>query len=218
MRTLTPSEAKAFYDRFGAKQDSQAFYEDAAVEELIGHADLGRAESVLELGCGTGRLAARLLAEEIPATARYVGIDVSTTMLRLASERLRRFADRAEVRESDGSVRLPFGDGTFDRVVATYVTDLLSESDVRTFLDDARRVLRPGGRLGIVGLTRGRGVVGRLVSLLWSVVHGIRPAWVGGCRPMIVKPLVEDSGLEVVHRSVVTSWGITSEIVVGTKP
>jgi len=35
MRTLSHQQAKAFYDRFGAKQDSQAFYEDRAVQELV---------------------------------------------------------------------------------------------------------------------------------------------------------------------------------------
>jgi hypothetical protein len=33
--TLTHAEARAFYDRFGAKQDAQAFYEGRAVRDLI---------------------------------------------------------------------------------------------------------------------------------------------------------------------------------------
>ena len=32
---LSRDEAKAFYDRFGAKQDSQGFYEDRALEDLV---------------------------------------------------------------------------------------------------------------------------------------------------------------------------------------
>jgi hypothetical protein len=34
---LTHSQAQAFYDRFGKRQDSQAFFEDAALDELISH-------------------------------------------------------------------------------------------------------------------------------------------------------------------------------------
>src|SRR5215470_1867027 len=37
--TLTTSEARAFYDSFGAKQDMQAFYEDRALGPLIAHSD-----------------------------------------------------------------------------------------------------------------------------------------------------------------------------------
>jgi ubiquinone/menaquinone biosynthesis C-methylase UbiE len=58
---LKPSEAKAFYDRFGKKQDDQSFYEDLATDDLIAHARLGEAEKVLEFGCGTGRFAYRIL-------------------------------------------------------------------------------------------------------------------------------------------------------------
>jgi hypothetical protein len=35
---LTRSQAQRFYDRFGKKQDAQAFYEDAALDDLIAHA------------------------------------------------------------------------------------------------------------------------------------------------------------------------------------
>ena len=36
---LSSDEARAFYDRFGARQDSQAFYEDPATRDLIVHAE-----------------------------------------------------------------------------------------------------------------------------------------------------------------------------------
>ena len=44
---LSHKEARAFYDRFGAKQDLQSFYEDPAVERLIAHADFANASAVL---------------------------------------------------------------------------------------------------------------------------------------------------------------------------
>jgi hypothetical protein len=55
MRMLSHEEARAFYDWFGARQDSQRFYEDPALCDLLGHADFGEARSVFEFGCGTGR-------------------------------------------------------------------------------------------------------------------------------------------------------------------
>ncbi|MEJ2728573.1 MAG: hypothetical protein P8185_08685 [Deltaproteobacteria bacterium] len=45
---LTRSQARIFYDRFGKKQDTQAFYEDAALDDLIAHA-----ERVFEFGCSS---------------------------------------------------------------------------------------------------------------------------------------------------------------------
>ena len=59
--TLTPSEARTFYDKFGEKQDTQGFYENPALEDLIVHADFQHAQKVFEFGCGTGKFAERLL-------------------------------------------------------------------------------------------------------------------------------------------------------------
>jgi hypothetical protein len=53
MKTLSHHEAKAFYDRFGARQDGQAFYEDGALQELVRHARFAHAREVVEFGCGT---------------------------------------------------------------------------------------------------------------------------------------------------------------------
>ena len=109
---LSHEEAEGFYDRFGAKQDGQGFYEDVALDELVAHADFGDCASVLELGCGTGRLAERLLSGMLSTRARYLGLDVSRTMVALATKRLARFADRVQLRKTDGSMRLPVESGS----------------------------------------------------------------------------------------------------------
>ena len=115
---LTHSQAQAFYDRFGKRQDSQAFFEDAALDELISHGAFERAESVFELGCGTGRFAARLLTKHLSPNASYLGIDLSRTMIDIAERRIAANAQRARVIQSDGSLRFPIPDQSVDRVAA----------------------------------------------------------------------------------------------------
>lgn len=214
MRTLSHEEAKAFHDRFGAKQDSQAFYEDRAVQDLIQHSDLADAASVLEFGCGTGRLARRLLSRELPPEAHYLGLDVSETMVSLAASRLTQYRDRAQVRWSNGDVELPVPDGSVDRVVSTYVTDLLSDADIRRLLEEAKRALTPDGRLCLVGITHGARLVGRIVSRTWSAIHTLRPSLVGGCRPMSLVRRVAGPDWSIVHSAIVQVWGISSEVLV----
>jgi trans-aconitate methyltransferase len=104
--TLTPGEARRFYDWFGRRLDRQAFYEDPALEALIAHAEFDRAAAVFEFGCGTGRLAEQLLRGHLPRQSLYLGVDVSSTMVGLARKRLRPWRPRAEVRSSEGSMRL----------------------------------------------------------------------------------------------------------------
>jgi ubiquinone/menaquinone biosynthesis C-methylase UbiE len=214
---LSREEARAFYDRFGAKQDSQAFYEDRAVADLVAHAELGSAQAVCEFGCGTGRFAEKLLAQHLPPTARYVGCDVSTTMVELAHQRLARFGDRAEVRLSDGAPRVDAADGSFDRFVSNYVLDLLSVDDIEAIVAEAYRVLAPDGRLCLVSLTNGRTVVSKIVTSIWTRVHHLRPSLVGGCRPIDLQQFLRDGSWQPEHQNVVVAFGIPSEVVVVRK-
>ena len=216
-RTLTVEEARAFYDGFGARQDRQGFYEDRALEALTRHAVFGVAEAVLEFGCGTGRFAGRLMSGSLPAEARYLGLDVSPTMVGLARDRLRRWPGRAEVVLADGSNTLPVPDVSFDRFVSSYVFDLLGEEDIRAVLEDAHRVLSVGGRLCLVSLTYGEGLLPVLVSSAWERIHRLRPVLVGGCRPIRLSRFLPVNRWEVLHREVVVSFGISSEVLVAAK-
>lgn len=207
MTSLTPQEAGRLYDRIGRLQDLQP-YERAALDDLVAHGAFDRAAAVVELGCGTGALAARLLARELPQDARYLGLDLSPRMLELAGARLARFGARAEVRRADGSCTLPVGDGGCDRVVSTYVLDLLAPEAARAFVGDARRALRAGGLLCLVSLA----AEGR-VAAVWEHLWRARPALVGGCRPIRLEPLVGD-GWRVEHRRVVKQFGVASEVLV----
>lgn len=205
------------YDRVGRWQDTQAFYEGPALDRLVEHGAFEAAERVVEVGCGTGRFAARLLRDALPPTAQYHGIDLSRVMVRRTRERLQPFGDRATVTQSDGRFAVDGADGSQDRVVATYLLDLLSEADVRAFLAEAHRLLRPGGRLCLAGLTEGVDPVSRLVASLWHLLARWRPTWVGGCRPMRVRPRLSEARWSVVHHAVVTAWGVPSEVLVADR-
>jgi ubiquinone/menaquinone biosynthesis C-methylase UbiE len=183
-RYLSPAQAKRFYDRFGSRQDWQAFYENAADDDLIEHSALGSAHSVLEFGCGTGALAARLLQRHLPADARYVGLDISGTMASLAQERLKPWSDRARVCQSDGCARIPEPDRSFDRFVSTYVFDLLSPDFIDQLLSEAHRLLVPGGKLCLVSMTFGASRLSRLVCWGWLRLWRLRTGIVGGCHPI----------------------------------
>lgn len=212
-KTLSREEARAFYDRFGARQDLQRFYENRAVGELLERSAFEKSRAVVELGCGTGRLAERLLREHLPLGATYHGFDVSPTMVGLARARLRPWSERARVEQTPGAPSLPRPNESCDRFLSTYVLDLLSEEDIRAALLEAGRLLVPGGLLCLAGLTFGETAFSRAMSGLWRRVHAFRPALVGGCRPV---RLLEFLGGDwrVNHRRVISSFGVCSEVVV----
>ena len=214
-RALSHEQARAFYDHFGAKQDWQRFYEDPAIAILADRGRFEEARAVVEFGCGTGRLAERLLERRLRHDATYLGLDVSPTMIGLASETLRPWADRARAQLTDGAPIIPVPSGACDRLVSTYVFDLLSEGDIRQLLAEARRVLRPDGRLCVASLTFGRGLVARGVCRLWTAVHDLRPQLVGGCRPLALAGYLGPDW-RVIHSPVVCRFAICTEVVVAS--
>jgi ubiquinone/menaquinone biosynthesis C-methylase UbiE len=211
---LSVADVEAVYDRVGRAQDAQRFYEAPALRALRTHAAFHRAEAVFEVGCGTGRLAADLLRDDLPPSATYRAVDLSATMVEIAQARLASFADRASVWKTDGRLRFDCSAGGADRVVAAYVLDLLSQREVRTFLKEAHRLLAPSGSLCVTGLTDGRDLPSRVVASLWRGLHRARPAWVGGCRPLCVRAILAPDRWRVVHHEVVTPWGVPSEVLV----
>ena len=211
--TLSHNEAKRFYDRFGIKQDRQ-FYESKAIDDLIANAGFESARSVFEFGFGTGKLAVTLLRNRLPADSRYIGVDISSTMLDIAKERLKRFGQRVELRLSHGSFRSGQQDRTIDRFVSTYVLDLLPPGDIKTVLKEAGRILHPGGLLCLVGLTFGDNLLSRLVTGVWNGLYSLKPGITGGCRPIRIAGYIDNSIWRIDHHSIVTSLGVASEILI----
>jgi ubiquinone/menaquinone biosynthesis C-methylase UbiE len=104
---------------------------------------------ILELGSGSGAMAAELL-ERYP-TIGVTATDVDPAMRSLAVRRLPRVGDRVRVQEADAT-RLPFGDASFDGVVSFIMLHhVIAWEDA---LAECARVLRPGGMLAGYDLMR----------------------------------------------------------------
>ncbi len=216
-RYLEPSGAKRFYDGFGAKLDSQSFYEDPALDCLIALGDFENARNVMEFGCGTGRFAARLLGDLLPDGATYRGCDISDTMVALSRARLAEYGSRAQVMTSGEKIDFAAGSPPFDRLVSSFVLDLLPPELIFAFLSESCRALKPGGLLCVTNLTHGRSVVQKLVSTIWTSVANVRPSLVGGCRPIRFGALLSGGNWTLIHNRVVSGWGVPMEITIAKR-
>lgn len=116
---------------------------------------------VLEVGIGTG-VNLPLYGPE----ARVTGCDASEEMLAWAT---RRRTHTSVVLDQADAQHLPFADGSFDVVVASLV--FCSVADPARGLAEARRVLRPGGRLVLLEHTRGNGVGAWLTDAFHPLWH-----------------------------------------------
>ena len=151
---------RAFYEDFWA--DAPADPEPWAWERrralLLGEAREG--ERVLDLGCGAGRFVAALRQ----AGADPVGVEIAGAAL----ERARAVAPGADLRllEDDGSI--PLEHGSVDLVWCSEVLEHVA--DGAHLLQEARRVLRPGGRILVTVPYHGR-VQAALIALLRFDAH-----------------------------------------------
>ena len=136
--------------------DDYAAYYDWENRQTVGRRDIAfwcRMSApvkgpILELGCGTGRVALPLARRG----ARIVGIDRSESMLARARLRVKRAKLHQRVRLIRGDIRqLPFPDGSFPLVMAPYgiLQSLLDEQLLAATLTDVNRVLTRDGVFGL---------------------------------------------------------------------
>jgi SAM-dependent methyltransferase len=130
----------ARFDLSEARFKDEVPYDDVRLRAILAALMPLDGLRLLDLGCGKGRFASHFQA----AGAEVVGLDLSSAMLARATG-----LDR--VRAS--ARRLPFADATFDAVVAIEVLEHVGA--VESVLHEARRVLRPGGRIAIVDKNAG---------------------------------------------------------------
>ena len=102
---------------------------------------LKNTDSVLELGCGYGRVTLRLTE----VASRVVGIDTSIESLKLARQ-LSASITKCDFLEMD-ALELTFSDAEFDKVVCVQNGICAFGVDQELLLSEALRVTRPGGRI-----------------------------------------------------------------------
>lgn len=100
---------------------------------------------VLDAGCGTGEITARL-AGQFPG-ASFVGIDLEEPHLEKARLRCAAFGSRVRFERGD-VLQLRFSDSSFDLAISRHVLQALP--DARRALQEMFRVLRPGGRMHLL--------------------------------------------------------------------
>ncbi len=126
----------ATYDRIA---DPQARWGADVLDRL----SLAGDETVLDAGCGSGRVTERLL-ERLPR-GRVIALDASPSMVRTARERLAGFGDRVTFVVADLGGPLPLASESVDAVLSTATFHWVRNHDA--LFAALARVIRPGGRL-----------------------------------------------------------------------
>jgi ubiquinone/menaquinone biosynthesis C-methylase UbiE len=151
--------------------------------ELLDQLKLQGDERILDLGCGRG--AVLLLAAQHLTTGRAVGVDLwrSVDQSGNSAEATRRnaiaegVADRVEL-NTGNMTALPFADNSFDVVLSSLaIHNISGRAGREKAVDEAVRVLRPGGRLMIADVRGTRHHLAQLARIGMSDVTRRRLGW-----------------------------------------
>jgi len=207
----TKVEARRFYDNVSKFYDYMTGTSELKIaKEALGRLNIRGGESVLEIGFGTGRCLQRI-SESVGQEGRAYGIDISTGMLDVAGRRLKEagLLDRTDLCGGDGA-SLPFGEGVFDAVFMGFTLELFDTPEIPKVLRDIRRVLRQGGRLGIVSMSKGNGAMLRLYE--WA--HGKWPKYID-CRPIYLEEAIMHAGYSIEVKWRASIFRLPVEVVIG---
>jgi ubiquinone/menaquinone biosynthesis C-methylase UbiE len=209
---------RAFYDRISDAYDLLAdSNEKAARQAGVQALELKPGERVVEIGFGTGNEVLDL-AERVGASGRVAGIDVSSGMLAVAQRKIAQKKPQAPIDLRVGDARkLPFDDGAFDAAYSSFTLELFADEDIPVVLAEVKRVLKPGGRIGVVSMAEVK--AGQKASALEKTyiwMHRHFPHIVD-CRPIDLAGLVSAAGYRIARNTELAIWTMPVAVVVAMK-
>jgi len=170
----------SFYDPF-----TKLLGVEASHRKLIDQAAISSGHRVLEIGCGTGNLA--ILAKRLNPAAEVVGIDPDPKALARARRKAQRSGAAIQF-DLGFSEELPYPDASFDRVLSAFMLHHLQPDAKLLAVQEACRVLKPGGSLHLADFDEGQHHRG---GFLASILHSRH----GSSSHHIVLGLMRDAGV-----------------------
>ena len=141
---VTYDRLSPIYDGLAGSSETQFMHQGL---EMLG---MNTGETVLEIGCGTGKAQVEL-CHQVGDPGKVYAIDLSRGMLQKSRSRLASAGLQQQVSllEGDGSC-LPYRNGSFNAVFICFTLELFDTPEIPLVLQECWRVLQPDGLLGVV--------------------------------------------------------------------
>ena len=207
-----------YYSWRASNYDAGAGFEVEHHAEALRLANVQPGQHVLDVGCGTGRGTIGL-AQAVGPTGQVDALDLTQAMLDQAHSKLEHLGLSAQVKLKQGDARqLPYPDAAFDVVYNGYMFDLIPLAGFLPILKEMARVLKPGGKLVLVNMSKPDGR-----KTFFETVY--EKGWaVMPCRPVLMSSFLEPAGFTDIQRHYRASHGLIvsrlwgQEIVLAKKP
>lgn len=206
---LSYNRISRWYDAFAGGTEKK--YRDLGLEKLSAQPG----ERILEIGFGTGHCLVSL-ARSVGATGHIIGVDISDGMLAVARERLQKegLSEHVELHLGDATLLNFIQDRSLDGIFISFTLELFDTPDIPRVLQECHRLLKQGGRLAVVSMTK-TDPPGMTVRI-YEWFHEHVPDY-ADCRPIFARMSMEQNGFAIQDADISTMWGLPVEIVLGRK-
>jgi ubiquinone/menaquinone biosynthesis C-methylase UbiE len=211
----TKEEARQVYDRLSKFYDYALGllgrkYSKMALERL----SVVEGETVLEIGFGTGHCL-KWMAKLVGPAGKVYGIDISPKMIEKTKKRLEKegLANRVELCCGDATC-LPFDESAFDAVFMSFTLEVFDTPEIPRVLAQIEKVLKPGGRLGIIAMSKENGKSVLVKAYEW--IHKKCPKYLGS-RPIYAEQCLIDAGYQIKSKKKIKIFRLPAEIIVAIR-
>jgi ubiquinone/menaquinone biosynthesis C-methylase UbiE len=212
--TRSKAEARMFYTRISRFYDfSEGSFERKYIRMGLQKVSVREGDVVLEVGVGTGESIVEF-ARLVGPSGKVYGVDISEGMLEVTRTKLMEtgLLDRVELVCED-AVHLSFQDGFFDAVFMSFTLELFDIPEIPRVLTECYRVLKNGGRIGVVSLSKKEETV---LSKMYEWLHGVFPRLLD-CRPIFAQDALNEAGFVTQDAALISMWGLPVEVILGKK-
>ena len=197
-----------FYDWLAGSSETRLIHQGI---ELLA---VSPGESVLEVGCGTGKALVEF-CRQAGDQAVVFGLDLSSGMLQVASSRLLKNYLRRSINllEGDGQA-LPLQSCIFSAIFMSFTLELFDTPEIPQVLSECQRVLKPGGRLVVVAMSMPN--QSSWIVRLYEWFHTHFPAYVD-CRPINAQAMIQAAGFSIEKQLEESMWGLPVILIRATR-
>lgn len=160
-------------------------------------------ETVLEIGCGTGKALVDL-GNRVGEKGAVHSLDLSPGMLRVVGFTLVKGSHGKSSQLSCGDgAGLSYASGVFSCLFMTITLELFNISEIPVVLGECSRVLQPSGRMGVVAMAKSKQP--NPADRLYEWAHTHFPTYVD-CRPIDAEARIQAAGFCIADQQVHSMW------------
>ena len=212
-------DAKIPQHKISSLYDGMAWYYDVwahftekkAQDKAIELSKIEDGLTILDVAVGTGKLFNRILKRN--PNGINIGIDISKGMLAKAKSKLAKQPNQNYSLDIGSAFDIKMDKHTVDILFNNYMFDLIPFNQMGSIIDEFFRVLKPGGKLVLVNMTKAE----RLGAGLYELIYRIYPLAMGGCRGVQQNNLLTKYGFKVITREYIQQMLFPSEVILATK-